>query len=397
MERDIKGEIQEELNRQGRLEDAQIRELIVDRVLDATKGLKATLEYKNNLINEIFNSICGYDAIQKLLDDPGVSEVMINGPGSIFYEKKGRIRQEPGCFENEEKLENIIQTMVGKMNRIVNQAKPIADVRLSDGSRVNVVLKPVAVDGPVVTIRKFSSEFLKMEDLLKNDSITQEAIAFLKLIIQSKYNLFISGGTSSGKTTFLNLLSTFIPDSERIITIEDSAELNITNVPNLVRLEIRTGNLEGEGDITIRSLIRTALRMRPDRIIVGEVRGEEAFDMLTAMNTGHDGSLSTGHANSAADMLLRLATMVVVGNNLKEEVAMSLIRSSIDFVVHLSRQYDSRKVMGIYELDKESKELTLRPVFIRREDRRLVQVDEIKYREKMEIYGNEIKDKNKGA
>ena len=234
-----------------------------------------------------------------------------------------------------------------------------------------------------------------MDDLLKNDSITEEAIAFLRLIIKSKYNLFISGGTSSGKTTFLNLLTTFIPETERIITIEDSAELNIANVPNLVRMEIRTGNLEGEGDITIRSLIRTALRMRPDRIIVGEVRGEEAFDMLTAMNTGHDGSLSTGHANSAADMLLRLTTMVVVGSNLKEEVAMSLIRSSIDFVVHLSRQYESRKVMGIYELDKESKELRLRPVFVRKEDRQLIKVDEIKHREKMEIYGNEIQNESK--
>lgn len=389
MEKDLQREILEELNRRGRMSEEEIRELIVDRVLEATREGKMTLAAKNSLINELYDGICGYDAIQTLLDDKEVSEIMVNGPGSIFFEKQGRIRRREKCFDSAEKLENIIQTMVGRMNRTVNQSQPIADVRLADGSRVNVVLPPVAIDGPVVTIRKFSSGFLKMEDLLQNDSITEEAIGFLRKIVGSKYNLFVSGGTSSGKTTFLNLLSTFIPGEERLITIEDSAELNISSQPNLVRMETRTGNLEGEGCITIRSLIRTALRMRPDRIIVGEVRGEEAFDMLTAMNTGHDGSLSTGHANSAADMLLRLTTMVVVGSNLKEEVAVSLIRSSIDFIIHLSRQYDSRKVMGIYEVDKEAAGLALRPIFLRRENRLLVRTGEMKHKEKMEIYGDE--------
>ena len=304
---------------------------------------------------------------------------MINGPENIFYEKNGVLKKVDKAFEKEDQLDNIIQSMAGKINKKVNQSNPIADLRLEDGSRVNIVVKPVAINGPVVTIRKFSKDFLKMEDLLINDSITVEGIDFLKILVEGKYNIFISGGTSSGKTTFLNLLANFISEEERIITIEDSAELKI-NHPNIVKLEMRSSSVEGLKEISIRELIKTSLRMRPDRIIVGEVRGSEAFDMLTAMNTGHDGSLSTGHANSSMDMLVRLITMVVVGSGIKEEVAENLIRSSIDIFIHLHRFKGKRFITGIYEMDKGSKKLKLRPIFLRKEDEGFVQVDEIKYK-----------------
>lgn len=396
MEKRIKEQILEELKTNPYLREEEIKDRIIDQVLLESKDQQWTMVERNQVISKIFYSLCRYDVIQELLEDREISEIMINGPQDIFIERQGRLYREERAFESEEQLENILQTMVGKMNRSVNQSQPITDVRLEDGSRVNVVLKPVAIEGPVVTIRKFSKEFMTMEDLIRQGSLTNEAMEFLRILIACRYNIFISGGTSSGKTTFLNLLATFIPGDERIITIEDSAELDIRNIPNLVRLEVRTNNLEGEGGITIRSLIKTALRMRPDRIIVGEVRGEEAFDMLTAMNTGHDGSLSTGHANSARDMLLRLETMVVVGSGLGEEVAKKLIHSSIEVLVHLSREHNKRKVVGIYELNKEEGKELLNPIFVRKGGKTLEKIGEIQNREKIEIYGEKRMDHEVG-
>ena len=386
MERNIKNSILSELKDSLNIySKEEIRELIIDRVLSGTRNLKLELKDKNKLINEIYDDICGYGLIEGFLKDPEVSEIMINEGDNIFYEKNGNIWKLERAFEEKEQLENILQTMVSKINRQVNQANPIVDVRLEDGSRVNIVVPPVAIDGPVITIRKFRQEFLQMEDLLMEDSLSPEAVDFLKELVEARYNLFVSGGTSSGKTTFLNLLAGFIPEEERLITIEDSAELKI-NHPNLVRLEMRNSNVEGLKDISIRDLIKTSLRMRPDRIIVGEVRGGEAFDMLTAMNTGHDGSMSTGHANSGEDMLLRLITMVVVGNNLKEEVAVNLIRSSIDYIIHLSRYKGKRFLSGIYEIHKDERELKLKPIFIRGKENKLVKVGDISNRKKLDSH-----------
>lgn len=389
MEKELKDEIIEELKGRQLPSELEIKDLIIDKVIDKTRDMKLTIEYKNNLIRDLFNSICRYDILQILLENDDIDEIMVNGPDCIFYEKSGIIYREKRKFENTEQLENIIQTIVGKMNKLVNQSTPIVDVRLEDGSRVNVVLKPIAINGPVITIRKFNKKFLQMEDLLIKDTINQEALEFLKLLVRCRYNIFISGGTSSGKTTFLNLLAGFIPVDERIITIEDSAELCIRNLPNLIRLESRQINNDSiDKKIDIRRLIKTALRMRPDRIMVGEVRGHEAFDMLTAMNTGHEGSMSTGHANSASDMLLRLLTMVLVGNDLREDVGINLIKSGIDIMIHLQRQQDGRKMIGIYEIIKDRSELVLNTLFERDRLGILVSNGQLINREKMNIYGN---------
>lgn len=387
MEKELKEQLIEELKDKKNLSELEIRDLIIDKVIDRTRNEIVETGIKNNLIRDLFNSICRYDIIQILLEDREVDEIMVNGANCIFYEKSGRIYRENKVFENDEHLENIIQTMVGKINRVVNQAKPIVDFRLEDGSRVNVVMKPVAIDGPILTIRKFNKDLLSMDDLLVNNSINQEAIDFLRDVVKCKYNIFISGGTSSGKTTFLNLLAGFIPMEERLITIEDSAELNIANISNLIRLETREGKSDGENEVDIRTLIKTALRMRPDRIVVGEVRGGEAFDMLTAMNTGHEGSMSTGHANSANDMLLRLLTMVLVGNDLREDIVKNLIKSGIDIVVHLRRQMDKRLVIGIYELNKSTPDLELIPIFERDLTGELVMRNLLSNREKLNVYG----------
>lgn len=387
MEKELKDEIIEELKGREQPSEVEIKDLIIDKVIDRTRDMELSVEYKNNLIRDLFNSICRFDLLQILLENEDIDEIMVNGPGSIFYEKSGKIFRENRIFENNEQLENIIQTIVGKMNKLVNQTSPIVDVRLEDGSRVNIVLKPIAIDGPVITIRKFNKNFLQMEDLLTKDTLNQEALEFLKLLVRCRYNIFISGGTSSGKTTFLNLLAGFIPIDERIITIEDSAELAIRNIPNFVRLECRQMNNEKfDSQIDIRKLIKTALRMRPDRIIVGEVRGHEAFDMLTAMNTGHDGSMSTGHANSARDMLLRLLTMVLVGNDIREDIGINLIKSSIDIVIHLHRQQGDRKLIGIYELIKNKSELILNTLFERDITGTLTRKGQLINREKMNIY-----------
>lgn len=331
--------------------DEEICGLIDELLVSESKDSYISLDEREMLQKELFYSIRKLDILQELIDDSTVTEIMVNGPGHIFVERAGRLTEWRHSFDSAEKLEDIIQQIVARTNRIVNEASPIVDTRLENGARVNVVLPPVALNGPILTIRRFPDKPVTMEDLLHWNSVSTEAAAFLKLLVQAGYNIFISGGTGSGKTTFLNALSQFIPSEERIITIEDSAELQILDKPNLVRLETRNANMEGGHEINIRDLIRSSLRMRPDRIIVGEVRGGEAIDMMQAFNTGHDGSLSTGHANSSRDMLSRLETMILMGIEIPLAAIRSQIASGIDIIVHLGRLRDkSRKVLEIAEI-----------------------------------------------
>lgn len=333
--------------------DDELHEKIEETVKTRSANYFLSIEEMVGVINEIFSSIRGLGALDEIMRDESITEVMINGPDCIFVEKSGRLSKLDKRFESAERLADVVQRIVGAAGREVNTANPIVDTRLANGSRVNVVMPPIALNGPIVTIRKFSAEPMTFEKLIRYGSVTPAIRDLLKELVEAKYNIFISGGTGSGKTTFLNALSNFIPQDERVITIEDSAELQITNIPNLVRLETRNANSSGVGLITIRDLIKSALRMRPERIVVGEVRGAEALDMLQAMNTGHDGSLSTGHANSARDMLSRLETMVLTGG---EGMPLPAIRqqiaSAVDIIVHLSRMRDkSRKTVSISEVD----------------------------------------------
>ena len=322
------------------------------------------LSEKLKLREDLFNSFRRLDVLQELLDDRSVTEIMINGPGKIFIERNGVITRWNKCFENEEKLENIIQQIVSRINRRVNISSPIVDARLGDGSRVHVVLPPVALDGPVMTIRKFP-EPITMEKLVSFGTVSREAAEFLKLLVKARYNIFVSGGTSSGKTTLLNALSQFIPSGERIITIEDSAELQITHVPNIVRMETRDANTEGKGAIDMSMLIKASLRMRPDRIIVGEVRDRSAADMLAAFDTGHDGSLSTGHANSSRDMLIRLQSMVLQASDMPLSAVKKQIASAIEILVHLERLPDrKRRIMEISEITgMDGEEIRVEPIY----------------------------------
>ncbi|WP_058305890.1 CpaF family protein [Gracilibacillus massiliensis] len=343
--------VRDMLNERQNMEDDALHEYIEFYVFKQADEHRLTSNQMKWIIERTYNAFRGLDVLQPLIDDPSITEIMINGHDEIFIEQHGQISQSSVHFESSEKLEDIIQMIVGRVNRTVNASSPIVDARLQDGSRVNVVLPPVALKGPTMTIRKFPERPLTIEDLIAKGSLTEEVASFLKQLVNAKYNIFISGGTGSGKTTFLNVLSNFIPRTERIITIEDSAELQINSVPNLVSLETRNANTEGKGEITIRDLIKSSLRMRPDRIVVGEVRGMEALDMLQAMNTGHDGSLSTGHANSTKDMLSRLETMVLSGAELPIPVIRQQISSAIDIMVHLTRLRDhSRKVVAISEV-----------------------------------------------
>ena len=350
--------------------DNQLISLVEEVVFDRTADLHLGITEKKKLVDSVFNSMRRMDILEPLLKDPSITEIMINGPDNIFIEKNGRSEKIPMRFETKEQLEDMIQRIVSKINRSVNEAQPIVDARLSDGSRVNVVLNPIALNGPLVTIRKFAEIPLTMEKLIEFGAITQEAASFLEKLVKAKYNLFICGGTGSGKTTFLNVLSNFIPSHERIVTIEDSAELRLSNVVNIARMETRNANTEGHGEIQMKSLIKTSLRMRPERIIVGEVRGEEALDMLQAMNTGHDGSMSTGHANSVKDMLTRLETMVLMAAPLPLDAIRKQIASSLDIMIFLSRFRDgSRKITEIAEvLGYERGEITLNPLFKFNED-----------------------------
>lgn len=334
------------------LTDEEVKELILQEVLRFSSRNYLLLEEKLRIQKELFNGIRRLDMLQELIEDPLVTEIMVNGPEDIFVEKGGRLFRWDKQFASGQKLEDVVQQIVSFCNRSISKANPIADARLSDGSRVNIVLDPIALNGPVITIRRFPEHPIRIARLIEWGSVTREAADFLKETVAAGYNIFVSGGTGSGKTTFLNALSEFIPPGERIITIEDNAELQLVTAENLVRLEARNANLEGGHEITIRDLIRTALRMRPDRIIVGEVRGAEAIDMLQAMNTGHDGSLSTGHANSPKDMLSRLETMVLMGMDLPLTAIRRQIASGVDLIVHLGRLRDgSRRVLKIVELD----------------------------------------------
>lgn len=332
--------------------DEELSELIYSEVGNYSRQKGLSMKQREQFQKEIYQSLRKLDALQDLIDDPTVTEIMVNGAEHIFYEKEGHVQKWDRQFYSKEKLEDVIQQIVAAGNKIVNEANPIVDTRLKDGSRVNIVLSPIAIDGSVITIRKFPDQAFQMEQLIQIGAISREAADLLKQLVIAGYNIFISGGTGAGKTTFLNALSEFIPPQERLITIEDSAELQIQSIPNLIRLETRTVNMEGVKEITIRDLIRTSLRMRPDRIIVGECRGAEALDMLQAMNTGHDGSLSTGHANSSQDMLKRLETMVLMGMELPISAIRGQIASGIDILVHLGRLRDcSRKVLNVDEID----------------------------------------------
>lgn len=325
------------------------------------------IQERVNLTDELYSSIRGLGLLDMIIKDDDITEVMINGTDEIFIEKSGKIERLNQSFESQRKLEDIIQRIVGRAGREVNQSNPIVDTRLPDGSRVSVVLPPVALKGPTLTIRKFSKIPMTVEQLIKYKSITPQIAKVLETFVKAKYNIFISGGTGSGKTTFLNALSNYIPNTERVITIEDSAELQIVGIDNLVKLETRNSNSSGKGTITIRDLIKTSLRMRPERIIVGEVRGAEALDMLQAMNTGHDGSLSTGHANSTKDMLSRLETMVLMGaEGLPLEAIRQQIASAVDIIIHLSRLRDhSRKTMEITEVvGLKDGEIELNPLYV---------------------------------
>lgn len=357
--------ILDELDLSKEVEDEELTRIIYRVLREAESREYLPLNVKTALGRELFNAFRKLDLLEEFLEDDEITEVMINGTQNIFYEKKGRIFQSDKRFLSKEKLEDVIQQIVAGANRLVNEASPIVDARLADGSRVNVVLAPIALNGPIVTIRKFPTESITMKQLIAWNSISEEVAEFLALLVESGYNIFISGGTGSGKTTFLNALSQYIPKDERIITIEDNAELRILDVPNLVSLEARNANVEGTGEVTIRQLIKSALRMRPDRIIVGEVRSAEAIDMLQALNTGHDGSLSTGHANSPEDMLSRLETMVLIGMELPLTAIRRQIASGIDVIVHLGRLRDkSRKLLEVSEvMDYREGEIHLQTVY----------------------------------
>ena len=333
--------------------DEEIIEIIDEMLIKEGRSGNIPLPEREELRRSLFYSVRKLDILQDLVDDPKITEIMINGPDSIFIERAGRLSRYPSHFESREKLEDVIQLIVSSCNRVVNEASPIVDARLENGSRVNVVMRPVALNGPILTIRRFPDKPIEMKDLVSYGSITEELSGWLGTLVKAKYNIFISGGTGSGKTTFLNALSAYIPSEERIVTIEDSAELQILGIDNLVRMETRNANVEGCREISIRDLIRSSLRMRPDRIIVGEVRGPEAIDMMQCLNTGHDGSMSTGHANSAADMLSRLETMILMGMDLPLAAIRQQIASGIDVIVHLGRMRDkSRRVLELDEVDR---------------------------------------------
>ncbi len=351
--------------------DDKLEEAIEQLMIEEVNDEYITIEERVDITERIFNSIRGLGLLDSIIKDDQITEVMINGPDDIFIEKEGRLYKLEQKFEDEKQLEDIVQKIVGRAGREVNQANPIVDTRLPDGSRVNVVLPPISLNGATVTIRKFSKTPMTIEQLLKYGSITREVAHVLELFVKAKYNIFISGGTGSGKTTFLNAVSHYIPHDERVITIEDSAELQIEGIDNLVRMETRNANTSGSGAVTIRDLIKSSLRMRPERIIVGEVRGGEALDMLQAMNTGHDGSLSTGHANSTRDMLSRLETMVLQGSEgLPLEAIRQQIASAVDIIIHLSRLRDkTRKTMEISEITGyENGEIQVNPLYRFEED-----------------------------
>lgn len=361
----IREHVLNEIDISREMKDEEIYEMIDQYIIELSKEVYIGLENKNTLRTEVFNSLRKLDILQELIDDNTVTEIMVNGIDNIFVERAGHLFKWEKRFESKEKLSDVIQQIVARTNRVVNESTPIVDSRLENGARVNVVLPPVAMNGPIVTIRRFPDNPIGMQDLLNWNSISKEAADFLEKLVIAGYNIFISGGTGSGKTTFLNALSNFIPKDERIITIEDSAELQILGIENLVKLETRNANVEGSSAITIRDLIKSALRMRPNRIIVGEVRGTEAIDMVQCLNTGHDGSLSTGHANSSKDMLSRIETMILMGMDIPINAVRRQLEAGIDIIVHLGRMRDkSRKVLEIVEITGyENGEIITTPLY----------------------------------
>lgn len=389
-----KKEVQQRINQSFDLTrevtDEEVQDLIDDALMDISREYTLSLRERQSIAKEIFDAMRRLDILQELIDDDEITEIMINGCENIFLEKKGNITRWNKQFESKEKLDDVIQQIVGSCNRSVNEASPIVDARLANGARVNIVLNGVALDGPIVTIRKFPSKQITIDDLIGYGSITREAASFLEKLVLAGYNILISGGTGSGKTTFLNVLSHYIPKHERVITIEDSAELQLQDIPNLVRMETRSSTQEGVKEIPIRELIRASLRMRPDRLVVGEVRGEEAIDMLQALNTGHDGSLSTAHANSTLDMISRLETMVLMGMEIPIIAVRKQIASGIDIIVHLGRMRDkSRKVLEIAELDGiENGEVKMN-ILYKYENGQLVKQKELKNKRKLYMYGME--------
>lgn len=365
LKQELKNRVQERMDYVRDYSDEEVDELIDEIMLGWEELSLYPVETRRQLKKELFNTLRRLDILQSFVDDSSVTEIMINGTDPIFVEQKGKLKKLDVRFDSVVKLQDMVQKIVAGCNRVVNEASPIVDARLSNGSRVNIVMKPVALNGPIVTIRRFPDNPITMGQLVQIGSLSEEAADFLQKLVRAGYNLFISGGTGSGKTTFLNALSGYIPHDERVITIEDSAELQLQGIPNLVRLETRSGNAEGCREITIRDLIRASLRMRPDRIIVGEVRGAEAFDMMQCLNTGHDGSMSTGHANSAEDMLSRLENMVLMGMDLPLMAIRQQIASGLDIIVHLGRLRDkSRKVLEIIEVVKyQGDRICLNPLY----------------------------------
>lgn len=396
LKEEIKNEVLDSIDLTSEISDEELLRVIDEILVVKSRNNYISMQEKIRLRREIFNSIRRLDVLQELIEDSAVTEIMVNGTKDIFIEKNGAISRSDKCFDSEEKLNDIIQQIVSQSNRVVNTSNPIVDARLPDGSRVNIVLPPIAIDGPVITIRRFPEKPITINQLIEFGSITSEASEFLEKLVIAKYNIFICGGTGSGKTTFLNVLSNYIPQNERIITIEDSAELQIRSIPNLVRLEVRNGT-EGNSSITIRDLIKTSLRMRPDRIIIGEVRDEAAIDLLQALNTGHDGSLSTGHANSPADMLSRLETLVLMGSEIPLVAVRRQIASALDLIVYLGRLRDkSRRVLEITEvLGIKNGEIELNPLysFIEKGEKKgkiigtLEKVGELRYKEKLSRAG----------
>ena len=357
MKQELQEKVHQRLDMSMELSDEAIGEVIDEVIMEKSRDTYMSSVTKLTLRQELFNAIRRLDLLQELIDDKAVTEIMVNGSDAIFYERNGNIYTWDRHFESREKLEDVIQQIVSRANRQVNESVPIVDARLADGSRVNVVLDPVALNGPILTIRKFPEEAITMEKLIQWESISQEAADYLKVLVQAGYNIFVSGATSTGKTTFLNVLADYIPKTERVITIEDSAELQLHDIVNLVRMEVRQADAEGVSSVTLRDLIKTSLRMRPDRIIVGEVRGPEALDMIQSMNTGHDGSISTGHANSPEDMLSRIETMILMGSDMPLAAIRKQIASSIDIIVQLGRLRDrSRRVTEITEVLSSDKD-----------------------------------------
>lgn len=385
----LKQRVMEKLNFSQEISDEHLKGVIQEEIMKISEEYPLLLSDKIRLNQEVFYALRRLDILQDLLEDDSVTEIMINGYKNIFIERQGKLHRYPGHFSDNEKLYQVIQQVASGANRMVNERNPIVDARLNDGSRVNIILPPISIDGATMTIRKFAKEPMTLAWLCGREAFSEEIAKFLKILVRARYNIFISGGTGSGKTTLLNGMSNCIPKDERIITIEDSAELKLNGIDNLVRLEMRNANAAGENQVDMKELIKAALRSRPDRIIVGEVRGEEALSMLNAMNTGHDGSISTGHANSCKDMLKRIETMVLMGVDMPVEAIRGQMASAIDVIIHLGRSFDgSRKLMEISEITgMAASQVALHPLFEMSEDDELTMRSELCDQKKLKEYG----------